>query len=93
MPQPIQERLARELFAVVSDPAYQARLRATGFEPLALDRAATLAMYRDEVTRWAVFIKESGLRERSKSGGLFRPAGPRNRRPSTGVGLRILQQD
>jgi tripartite-type tricarboxylate transporter receptor subunit TctC len=63
VPQPIQERLAREMFAVVSDPAYQARLRATGFEPLALDRSATLAMYRDEVTRWAAFIKGSGLRE------------------------------
>ena len=66
VPQPIQERLAREMFAVVSDPAYQARLRATGFEPLALDRAATLAMYGDEVTRWAAFIKGSGLREGGK---------------------------
>ena len=37
VPQPIRERLAREVFAVVSDPAYQARFRATGFEPLPLD--------------------------------------------------------
>ncbi len=61
------ERLAREMFAMVSDPAYQAtiprhRLRAA-WRSTARRRCA---MYRDEVTRWTAFIKESGLRERSK---------------------------
>jgi hypothetical protein len=58
--------VAHAMFAVVGDPAYQARLRATGFEPLPLDRAATLAMYRDEVARWSAFIKASGLAEKGK---------------------------
>jgi tripartite-type tricarboxylate transporter receptor subunit TctC len=66
VPEPIQERVAQAMFAVVGDPAYQTRLRATGFEPLPLDRAATLAMYRDEVARWSAFIKASGLAEKAK---------------------------
>ena len=66
VPEPIQDKVAHAMFAVVGDPAYQARLRATGFEPLPLDRAATLAMYRDEVARWSAFIKASGLAEKGK---------------------------
>jgi tripartite-type tricarboxylate transporter receptor subunit TctC len=66
MPDSIQDKVAQATFAVVGDPAYQARLRATGFEPLPLDRAATLTMYRDEVTRWTAFIKASGLAEKKK---------------------------
>jgi tripartite-type tricarboxylate transporter receptor subunit TctC len=61
VPQPIRDRVAKEVFAMVSDPAYQAKFRATGFEPLPLDGPATLAMYRDEVQRWTDFIKSSGL--------------------------------
>jgi tripartite-type tricarboxylate transporter receptor subunit TctC len=66
VPEPIQDKVAQAMFAVVGDPAYQARLRATGFEPLPLDRAATLTMYRDEVARWSAFIKASGLAEKAK---------------------------
>ena len=66
VPEAIQEKAAQAMFAVVSDPAYQARLRATGFEPLPLDRAATLTMYRDEVARWSAFIKASGLAGKAK---------------------------
>ena len=66
MPEPIQDKVAQAMFTVVGDPAYQARLRATGFEPLPLDRAATLTMYRDEVARWTAFIKASGLAEKAK---------------------------
>jgi tripartite-type tricarboxylate transporter receptor subunit TctC len=66
VPAPIQQKVAQAMFAVVSDPAYQQRLRATGFEPLPLDHAGTVAMYRDEVSRWTSFIKSSGLAERKK---------------------------
>jgi tripartite-type tricarboxylate transporter receptor subunit TctC len=61
VPQPIRERVARDVFAVVSDPATQERFRAAGFEPLVLDGPATEAMYRDEVARWGAFIKRRGL--------------------------------
>ena len=60
----IRERIAREVVAIANDPAYQAKLRNTGFEPLGLDAQATARMYRDEVTRWTAFIKERGLTEK-----------------------------
>jgi tripartite-type tricarboxylate transporter receptor subunit TctC len=64
VPDGIRERIAREVVAIANDPAYQAKLRNTGFEPLGLDAQATARMYRDEVTRWTVFIKERGLAEK-----------------------------
>ena len=66
VPQAIRERLAREVFAVVNDPVFQDKFRATGFEPLPLDGPATLAMYRDEIVRWTAFIKERGLAEKGR---------------------------
>jgi tripartite-type tricarboxylate transporter receptor subunit TctC len=63
VPQAIREKVGREVFAVVSDPLYQAKLRSTGFEPLPLDSAATLRMYREEVASWTKLIKERGLAE------------------------------
>ena len=45
----IRERIAREVVAIANDPAYQAKFRNTGFEPLGLDAQATARMYRDEV--------------------------------------------
>jgi tripartite-type tricarboxylate transporter receptor subunit TctC len=66
VPEPIQQKLARAMFELASDPVYQQRLRATGLEPLPLDHAATVAMYRDEVERWSAFIKSSGLAEGRK---------------------------
>jgi tripartite-type tricarboxylate transporter receptor subunit TctC len=66
VPQAIRERLAHATFAVVSDPVYQARLRATGFEPLPLDGPATEKMYREEIASWTKLIKERGLAEPRK---------------------------
>ena len=62
----VRERIAREVVAIASDPAYQAKFRNTGFEPLGLDAQATARMYRDEVTRWTAFIKARGLTEKAK---------------------------
>ncbi len=61
VPQPIRERIAREVFAVTSDTIYQQKLRQNGFEPLALDAAATERMYRDEIGEWTELIKARGL--------------------------------
>jgi len=66
VPKPIRERVASEVFAVIGDPAYQAKLRATGFEPLPLDRAATEKMYREELANWTKLIKERGLAQYGK---------------------------
>jgi tripartite-type tricarboxylate transporter receptor subunit TctC len=66
VPQAIRERLAHATFAVVSDPVYQARLRATGFEPLPLDGPATEKMYHEEIASWTKLIKERGLAEPRK---------------------------
>ena len=46
---------------ITSDPAYQQKLRQSGFEPLPLDGAATERMYREELRQWTALIKERGL--------------------------------
>jgi tripartite-type tricarboxylate transporter receptor subunit TctC len=66
VPDAVRERIAREVVAIAQEPVYQAKFRATGFEPLGLDAESTARMYRDEVTRWTAFIKERGLAEKEK---------------------------
>jgi tripartite-type tricarboxylate transporter receptor subunit TctC len=61
VPLPIRERIAREVFEVTSDPAYQQKLRRSGFEPLPLNGAATERMYREELRQWTALIKGRGL--------------------------------
>ena len=61
MPQPLREQIAREVFAITSDPAYQQKLRQSGFEPLPLDGAATERMYPEELRQWTALIKERAL--------------------------------
>ena len=61
IPQAVRDRIAAAVLAVVSDPAAQAKLKQTGFEPLPLDGPATERMYRDELVRWTALIKERGL--------------------------------
>ena len=43
VPDAIRERIAREVVAIAHDPAYQAKFRNTGFEPLGLDAASDRA--------------------------------------------------
>ena len=66
LPDTVRERIARETVAITREPAFQAKFRATGFEPLGLDAEATGRMYRDEVTRWSAFIKARGLSENAR---------------------------
>ena len=61
VPQPLRERIARAVFAVTSDPAYQQKLRHSGFEPLPLSGTETERMYREELIQWTALIKERGL--------------------------------
>jgi tripartite-type tricarboxylate transporter receptor subunit TctC len=61
IPQPIRDRIAKEVLAVVSDPVFQEKLKLTGYEPLPLDAAATEKMYRDEFARWGPLMKDLGL--------------------------------
>jgi tripartite-type tricarboxylate transporter receptor subunit TctC len=64
LPQSIRDKLAREVVMIANDPVYQAKFRATGLEPVGLDAPATDAFYRDEVARWAAFVKARGLAEK-----------------------------
>jgi tripartite-type tricarboxylate transporter receptor subunit TctC len=66
VPDAVRERIAREVVAIAQQPIFQAKFRATGFEPLGLDVQASERMYRDEVARWTAFIKERGLAEKGK---------------------------
>ena len=43
MPQPLRERIAREVFAITSDPAYQQKLRQSGFETTSARRCGDRA--------------------------------------------------
>jgi tripartite-type tricarboxylate transporter receptor subunit TctC len=66
VPDAARQRIAREVVAIVQEPAFQAKFRATGFEPLGLDAEASARMYREEVTRWSAFITARGLSEKAK---------------------------
>jgi len=66
VPDAVRRRIATEVVAIAQDPAFQAKFRATGFEPLSLDDEATVRMSRDEVTRWTVLIKARGLSENAR---------------------------
>ena len=63
LPDVLRERIAHELVAITRDPAYQMKLRSTGFEPLGLDAAATVRVYREEIARWFALVKARGLAE------------------------------
>ena len=68
VPQPIRDRIADAVLAVVSDADTQAKLRLTGFDPLPLDAVATEKMYREEIARWTTLVKERGLGPKPAAG-------------------------
>ena len=62
MPQDKIERLARDIAAVMRDPAMQDAVRAVNLEPVSADAAQTaqaLAAYREQ---WEPVVRESGFR-------------------------------
>jgi tripartite-type tricarboxylate transporter receptor subunit TctC len=60
-PAPVVERLARELTAVMSDPALQAQLRAQGMEPVAIGAAAFRMQMESEIARYRALAHRAGI--------------------------------
>jgi len=65
LPVAIRDRLSTALVAVASDAQFQGKFRTTGFEPVGMEAAAFDAFYRAEVKRWAEFVQQRGLKEKS----------------------------
>ena len=62
VPKPIVDRLNKSIAAIVAMPDVKERLAASGFDPVN-NTADQFAVYvREEITKWAKVIKESGAR-------------------------------
>ncbi|MEJ8812889.1 tripartite tricarboxylate transporter substrate binding protein [Variovorax ureilyticus] len=60
-PAPVVERLARELTAVMADPALQAQLKAQGMEPAAIGAAAFRSQMESEIARYRALAHRAGI--------------------------------
>ncbi len=60
-PQPIVDRVAREVAAIVATPEVQARLRNMGVEPDGRLSAPFIAFQRAEVAKWGKVIRDAGI--------------------------------
>lgn len=60
-PQPIVDRLGREIAAIVAMPEVQARLRNMGVEPDGRGPAPFAVFQRAEIAKWGKVIKDSGI--------------------------------
>ncbi len=60
-PQPIVDRVAREVAAIVATPDVQARLRNMGVEPDGRVSAPFAAFQRAEVAKWGKVIRDAGI--------------------------------
>lgn len=61
-PQPIVDRLGREIAAIVATPDVQDKLRNMGVEPDGRGPAAFASFQRAEIAKWGKVIKDSGIR-------------------------------
>jgi tripartite-type tricarboxylate transporter receptor subunit TctC len=61
----IREKLSRACVDIIDETDTQDKLRDVGFEPVGTDAATFDAFFRSEVKRWAAFVKENGLMEKS----------------------------
>ena len=59
-PQPIVEKLQRDLVAAINDPKARARLVDAGFEPKSSTSAEFAKLVREEIAKWAPIVKMSG---------------------------------
>jgi tripartite-type tricarboxylate transporter receptor subunit TctC len=64
LPDAIRQKLSAVLVDIIGDADTQTRLRNIGFEPLGRDYAAFDAFFREEVKRWAAFVRDNGLMEK-----------------------------
>ena len=60
-PQPIVDRVAREVAAIVKAPEVQARLRNMGVEPDGRASAPFIEFQRAEVAKWGKVIRDAGI--------------------------------
>jgi len=60
-PQPIVERLNREIVAALKDPGVAEKLRAVYMEPVGNSPAQFAAFMQEELRRWGPVIKRSGV--------------------------------
>jgi tripartite-type tricarboxylate transporter receptor subunit TctC len=61
-PASIQEKLRRELAAVIADKDLRETFRKAGGKPLSLDAAAERALVRRDVERWTRLVRETGIK-------------------------------
>jgi len=59
-PQPIVEKLQRELAAAIDEPKSRTRLIEAGFEPKSSTSAAFAALVSEEIEKWRPVVKMSG---------------------------------
>jgi tripartite-type tricarboxylate transporter receptor subunit TctC len=59
-PQPVVDRLQRDLAAAIDDPKAQARLVEAGFEPKSSTQEDFAKLVREEIEKWRSVVKMSG---------------------------------
>jgi tripartite-type tricarboxylate transporter receptor subunit TctC len=64
LPDALRQKLSAVLVDIIRDGDTQTKLRNIGFEPLGEDHVAFDAFFRQEVKRWAEFVRENGLMEK-----------------------------
>lgn len=60
-PQPVIDRLVRDVRATMADPALQAQLRAQGMEPVVIGAAAFRSQMEGEISRYRALAHRAGI--------------------------------
>jgi len=60
-PQPVIDRLLRDVGATMADPALQAQLRAQGMEPVVIGAAAFRTQMENEISRYRALAHRAGI--------------------------------
>ncbi|MDM0020001.1 Bug family tripartite tricarboxylate transporter substrate binding protein [Variovorax saccharolyticus] len=60
-PQPVIDRLVRDVGATMADPALQAQLRAQGMEPVMIGAAAFRSQMESEISRYRALAHRAGI--------------------------------
>ncbi|MDM0037135.1 tripartite tricarboxylate transporter substrate binding protein [Variovorax sp. J22P271] len=60
-PQPVIDRLVRDVGATMADPAVQAQLRAQGMEPVVIGAAAFRSQMENEIARYRALAHRAGI--------------------------------